>query len=827
MLNVENRKIAGNMRQLRNKAVAKAHERLARDALKHRDDEQGRRMEALKAHDFEAYQEMLAEKQGADGGRYEAISKFLTETEEYLNRLAGKVAHVRAGQQAAEAQAKAIAEAIAQGLTDDEAQALGASAFQEAAQAGDADRAGDMPSDAQSRYYTLAHAVEEAITKPPSLLKGPKGAQLREYQMVGLQWMVSLYNNHLNGILADEMGLGKTVQVMALLAYLMEHKNNYGPHIIIVPNAVIVNWKSELNTWLPDSRCVYYVGNKEERHRKYVQEVAPLQFNVLVTTYEFVMRDRTKLSKLEWKYLIIDEAQRMKDRKSKLSTDLDKFTAARRLLLTGTPLQNELQELWSLLNLLLPEVFDDKGQFGEWFGETIGKEGPGGKDSWLETEKRVVVINRLHQILEPFMLRRQVQDVEGKLPPKVAYTVRIPMSAYQNVMYEWVQSTGTLRRDPDEHRVGKSTLPFVPLNNKAMELRKICNHPALSYQPSMFPNQHLLLRQCGKFCVLDRMLVKLHRMGHRVLLFCTMTRLLDQLEQYLRWRRLGPDAGDQMQYLRIDGSTSLEERERAIQKFNAEDSQVFIFLLSIRAAGRQTADTVIIYDPDANPKNEEQAIARAHRIGQNKEVRVFHLEMVRDAPRESRKRKAGSQPEQRMFKDSIESLLRNEIQQHKIDMANEIIDAGRFNMKTTNAERRDTLEEMLKVTKRSLRSGADVPSHAELNRMLARSPDELEVFDHLDATLDWPGQPLTLSETPGWLRWDADDLNLALTSSSKHTPLQIADLAAAANVPGLAVGTASRKVVEDIHQVGPRNMLESLHQPPCAGAAVQQTAGMH
>jgi hypothetical protein len=162
---------------------------------------------------------------------------------------------------------------------------------------------------------------------------------LRDYQLVGLQWMLSLYNNRLNGILADEMGLGKTVQVMALIAYLMEFKGNYGPHLIIVPNAVIVNWKSELLRWLPSVSCIFYVGGKEQRAKIYAQEVCAMKFNVMVTTYEFIMRDRAKLSKVEWKYMIIDEAQRMKDRESRLARDLDRFSCQRRLLLTGTPLQ--------------------------------------------------------------------------------------------------------------------------------------------------------------------------------------------------------------------------------------------------------------------------------------------------------------------------------------------------------------------------------------------------------------------------------------------------------------------------------------------------------
>lgn len=262
---------------------------------------------------------------------------------------------------------------------------------------------------------------------------------------------------------------------MALIAYLMEHKSNYGPHLIIVPNAVLVNWKSELTQWLPGARCVYYVGTRDERARRYASEVQSLQFNVLVTTYEFIMRDRAKLAKIDWQYIVIDEAQRMKDRQSKLAKDLDRFTAARRLLLSGTPLQNDLLELWSLLNLLLPEVFDDRKMFAEWFGDggAGAGAGAGSEADWLEKEKRVVVIHRLHQILEPFMLRRQVEDVESKLPAKVAMTVRVPMTPYQSAIYDWVKATGTLRLDPSAPQEYKMKRQFASLNNKCMELRKV------------------------------------------------------------------------------------------------------------------------------------------------------------------------------------------------------------------------------------------------------------------------------------------------------------------------------------------------------------------
>ncbi|XP_043805240.1 ATP-dependent helicase BRM isoform X6 [Manihot esculenta] len=629
-----------------------------------------------------------------------------------------------------------------------------------------------------SKYYHLAHAVNERVIRQPSMLRA---GTLRDYQLVGLQWMLSLYNNKLNGILADEMGLGKTVQVMALIAYLMEFKGNYGPHLIIVPNAVLVNWKSELHNWLPSVSCIYYVGGKDQRSKLFSQEVSAMKFNVLVTTYEFIMYDRSKLSKVEWKYIIIDEAQRMKDRESVLARDLDRYRCQRRLLLTGTPLQNDLKELWSLLNLLLPEVFDNRKAFHDWFSKPFQKEGPAhdAEDDWLETEKKVIIIHRLHQILEPFMLRRRVEDVEGSLPPKVSIVLRCRMSAIQSAIYDWIKSTGTLRVDPEDEkrRVQKNPIyqpkVYKTLNNRCMELRKTCNHPLLNYPYFNDFSKDFLIRSCGKLWILDRILIKLQRTGHRVLLFSTMTKLLDILEEYLQWRRLV--------YRRIDGTTSLEDRESAIVDFNSYGSDCFIFLLSIRAAGRglnlQSADTVIIYDPDPNPKNEEQAVARAHRIGQTREVKVIYMEAVvgkiSSHQKEDELRTGGSLDLEDdlagkdRYMGSIESLIRNNIQQYKIDMADEVINAGRFDQRTTHEERRMTLETLLHDEERYQETVHDVPSLQEVNRMIARSEDEVELFDQMDEELDWTEEMTSYDQVPKWLRASTRDVNAAIANLSK------------------------------------------------------------
>ncbi|CAA6662603.1 unnamed protein product [Spirodela intermedia] len=763
--------------------LAKYHERMLREFSKKKDDDRNRRMEALKNNDVDRYREMLLEQQtnvpGDAAQRYAVLSSFLSQTEEYLHKLGGKITAAKNHQEVEEAANAAATAARSQGLSEEEVRAAAACAGEEVMIRNRFSEMNAPRDNSVSKYYNLAHAVNERVIRQPSMLR--KGT-LRDYQLVGLQWMLSLYNNKLNGILADEMGLGKTVQVMALIAYLMEFKGNNGPHLIIVPNAVLVNWKSELYNWLPSVSCIFYVGGKDERSKLFSQEVCARKFNVLVTTYEFVMYDRSKLSKIDWKYIIIDEAQRMKDRESVLARDLDRYRCQRRLLLTGTPLQNDLKELWSLLNLLLPEVFDNRKAFHDWFSKPFQKDGSSHspeEDDWLETEKKVIIIHRLHQILEPFMLRRRVEDVEGSLPPKVSIVLKCRMSAMQGAIYDWIKSTGTIRVDPEDElrRVEKNpsyqVKMYKNLNNKCMELRKACNHPLLNYPYFTDYSIDFMVRCCGKLWILDRILIKLQRAGHRVLLFSTMTKLLDILEEYLQWRGLV--------YRRIDGTTSLEDRESAIVDFNKLDSDCFIFLLSIRAAGRglnlQTADTVVIYDPDPNPQNEEQAVARAHRIGQQREVKVIYMEAVVDQissyQKEDELRNGGTADSEDdlagrdRYMGSIESLIRNNIQQYKIDMADEVINAGRFDQRTTHEERRMTLETLLHDEERYQETVHDVPSLQQVNRMIARSEEEVELFDQMDEEFEWTGEMVKYDQVPKWLRVGSKEVNAIISNLSR------------------------------------------------------------
>ena len=353
------------------------------------------------------------------------------------------------------------------------------------------------------------------------------------------------------------------------------------------------------------------------------------------------------------------------------------------------------------------------------------------------------------------------------------------MSAIQSAIYDWVKTTGTLRVDPDDEELRVQKNPYYQarsyrtLNNRCMELRKVCNHPLLTYPYFNDFSKDFLVKSCGKLWILDRILIKLQRTGHRVLLFSTMTKLLDILEEYLQWRRL--------LYRRIDGTTSLEDRESAIVDFNDPETECFIFLLSIRAAGRglnlQTADTVIIYDPDPNPKNEEQAVARAHRIGQTREVKVIYMEAVVDKisshlkEDEFRSEGAVDLEDDLAGKDryvgSIESLIRNNIQQYKIDMADEVINAGRFDQRTTHEERRMTLETLLHDEERYQETVHDVPSLQEVNRLIARSKEEVELFDQMDEEFDWIEEMTRYDQVPEWLRASTVEVNAAISALSK------------------------------------------------------------
>ncbi|KAJ1650623.1 putative ATPase [Dispira simplex] len=289
----------------------------------------------------------------------------------------------------------------------------------------------ETPSDGSSP--TMNETVPRPSARQPSLVTG---GVLRDYQMAGLEWMVSLYENGLNGILADEMGLGKTLQTISFLAFLRE-RQVWGPFLVVCPLSTLANWVNEFRRFTPSIPVVMYHGLPEERtrmRRKQMKNLGP-NFPIVITTYEITMNDRRYLCHYRWKYIVVDEGHRIKNLNCKLIRELKRYHSANRLLLTGTPLQNNLAELWSLLNFLLPEIFDDPDSFQSWFDFTDLND-EDGQSRIFDEESQHSIVSKLHHILKPFLLRRLKTDVEKDLPKKREYVVYAPLTHHQKVYYD-------------------------------------------------------------------------------------------------------------------------------------------------------------------------------------------------------------------------------------------------------------------------------------------------------------------------------------------------------------------------------------------------------
>lgn len=628
--------------------------------------EQIERLRLLRSNDEQAYLNLLK------NTKNERLLQLVRQTDSYLMRIGAQVEREREG-------------------VDD---SMGMyNTFNEELQEKDA-----VPIDAMRRrrdlYYTVTHSVQEEVRQPSIMVHGT----LKAYQVEGLKWMVSLYNNNLNGILADEMGLGKTIQTISLVTYLVEMKKNHGPFLIIVPLSTMGNWVRELDLWAPSLSKVVYRGDKSTRKNIQQTQMASGDYNVVLTTYEFTVKDQNVLSPIYWQYIIIDEGHRMKNANCKLAMTLGvRYKSRNRLLLTGTPLQNNLTELWALLNFLLPTIFASADTFETWFKKPFETTALG-DSAELEEEETLLVINRLHQVLRPFLLRRLKTDVESQLPQKVEHVLHCAMSSWQKVIYRQIMNRIGLA-------TGKSN-GVRAFNNLLMQCKKVCNHPYLFYDYESIASlpQDFLIRASGKFHLLHHMLPKLRLHGHRTLIFSQMTAALDYLEYFLSV--IG------IHYLRLDGTTKADDRQALLNKFNAKDSPYFCFLLSTRAGGLglnlQTADTVIIFDSDWNPMMDLQAQDRAHRIGQTKVVRVFRL----------------------ICPSTIEEKILEQANR-KLQIDAQIIQAGQFNNKSTEMDRHQMLKDILR--QRNDDDGtASIPTMEELNRLFAQDDDEYDEFVRYD-----------------------------------------------------------------------------------------------
>uniref|UniRef100_A0A8C3U0Q3 Chromodomain-helicase-DNA-binding protein 1-like n=1 Tax=Catharus ustulatus TaxID=91951 RepID=A0A8C3U0Q3_CATUS len=443
----------------------------------------------------------------------------------------------------------------------------------------------------------------------------PTCIKLRPYQLEGINWLVQCYEVQHGCILGDEMGLGKTCQTISLLLYLTKKISNKERFLILCPLSVLGNWKEELERFGPGLSFITYVGSKEEQPKLQESLKEDSHFYAFLTTYEVYAV--FCLFSFNWAALVVDEAHRLKNQNSLLYKTLSEFSIGFILLLTGTPVQNSLQELYSLLSLIEPDIFprEQVKEFVEYY-QVVEKESESAKE--------------LHSLLKPFLLRRVKSEVAAELPKKLEVVLYHGMSALQKKYYKAI-----LTKDLDvfENETGRK----VTLQNVLIQLRKCVAHPYLfsGVEPEPFEIGDHIVEVSGKMCLLDKLLSFLYSGGHRVLLFSQMTQLLDILQDYMNYRGYS--------YERLDGSIRSEERHLAIKNFGQQP--IFIFLLSTRAGGvgmnLTAADTVIFTDSDFNPQNDLQAIARAHRIGQHKPVKIIRL-IGRDTVEEIIYRRAAS-----------------------------------------------------------------------------------------------------------------------------------------------------------------------------------------
>ena len=470
------------------------------------------------------------------------------------------------------------------------------------------------------------------------------GGTLREYQVDGLNWLLRCWYSKRSSILADEMGLGKTVQVISFLDHLFTEECIRGPFLVCVPLSTIEHWRREAEAWSRMHVCVYHDAGGGRDMRDIIREYdwyykgrsrRCLKFHLLITTYDDLIRDYEELAEIPWRVVVVDEAHRLRQLNSKLTEcmrmvvqkGLSAYGYQHRVLMTGTPLQNNTAELFSLLNFIEPAKFPDADKFAARFGD-------------IQTQEQV---EALQKRIAPHLLRRVKEDVAKDIPPKEETIIDVELTTLQKQYYRAIfeRNHGFLMQSLKSTQMPK-------LMNIQMELRKCCNHPFLiegidntemdnletrmlaeSARPGVglglaeFETRRMtesLIPTSGKMVLIDKLLPKLRKEGHKVLIFSQMVKMIDIIEEYCDFRKYPCE--------RLDGRVSGNDRQKSIDRFN-KDPQSFVFLLSTRAGGvginLTAADTVIIFDSDWNPQNDLQAMARCHRIGQSKNVTIYRL----------------------------------------------------------------------------------------------------------------------------------------------------------------------------------------------------------
>lgn len=466
--------------------------------------------------------------------------------------------------------------------------------------------------------------------------------KLRDYQVEGVNWLSYCYYKEQGAILADEMGLGKTVQIVSYLEHLHRVEKISGPFLVVVPLSTVEHWRREFEGWTDMQCCVYHdrqrVWRDVLREYEWYYEDRPhnsdyLKFNVVVTTYDTLISDFDVIGDVPWRVAVVDEAHRLRNVKGKLLECMKeistkgtlKYGYQSRVLMTGTPLQNNTQELWTLLNFIEPKLFQSLEDFEEHFGNMANRE----------------QVESLQRKISPYMLRRVKEDVAKDIPAKEETVIDVELTSIQKQYYRAI-----FEHNHAFLSMGSTKNTAPKLMNIQMELRKCCNHPFLldGVESREMEKRHEVLRQngeldnktpdeqhdllnhygyvlsSGKMVLLDKLLPKLRAEGHKVLIFSQFVKMLDLISDYCEFK--------DFRYERLDGRVRGSERQKAIDRFETEKDS-FMFLLSTRAGGvginLTAADICIIYDSDWNPQNDVQAQARCHRIGQTKDVMIYRL----------------------------------------------------------------------------------------------------------------------------------------------------------------------------------------------------------
>ena len=471
------------------------------------------------------------------------------------------------------------------------------------------DRTSQLPVTNQNELKLRTRSPYHQFREQPSYVKH---GQLRDFQISGVNFLAFQWCRNDNIILADEMGLGKTVQTVSFINWLRHDRGQQGPFLIVIPLSTLPAWADTFDKWAPDINYIKYVGAPASRSIIQEKELfasnRKYKFHVLLTTYEYVIKDPTFLGSIKWQFLAVDEAHRLKNRKSELYAILMNFNIPSRLLITGTPMQNNLPELASLMNFLKPGQGDVADELD------------------LNTETAAQKLAELQAAIDPLIIRRTKSKVEKDLPPKSEKIIRVALSDYQLEYYKNILAKNYAALNQGGNGQKASLL------NITMELKKCSNHafmlPIAEQRRMEGVDRNdrkevlkTLITCSGKMMILEKLLTKLKAEGHRVLIFSQMVNMLNILGEYCVLK------GEKFQ--RLDGTVAAGPRAQAIEHFNSPDSQDFIFLLSTRAGGLginlTAADTIIIFDSDWNPQADLQAMARAHRIGQTRPVQVYRL----------------------------------------------------------------------------------------------------------------------------------------------------------------------------------------------------------